>query len=89
MNAKKTSNQYSISDLKEILKNLNTFYNVDSIGETVDLFSQGLLDSLILIQFVMAIENQYKIQIQNQDINYESFKTFAKIKSLLDSNYRQ
>lgn len=88
MNAKKTSNQYSISDLKEILKNLNTFYNVDSVGETVDLFSQGLLDSLILIQFVMAVENQYKIQIQNQDINYESFKTFAKIKSLLDSNYR-
>lgn len=79
--------KYAVSDLKNILKDLNTFYNVDSVGDDVDLFAKGLLDSLILIQFVMAIENHYKIQIQNQDINYESFKTFAKIKSVLDSNY--
>lgn len=79
--------KYAVSDLKNILKDLNTFYNVDSVGDEVDLFAKGLLDSLILIQFVMAIENHYKIQIQNQDINYESFKTFSKIKSVLDSNY--
>lgn len=79
--------KYPVSELKQILKNLNTFYNVDVIGDDVDLFAQGLLDSLILIQFVMAIENHYKIQIQNQDINYESFKTFSKIKSVLNTNY--
>lgn len=79
--------KYAVSELKEILKNLNTFYNVDSVGDDVDLFSQGLLDSLILIQFVMAIENRYKIQIQNQDINYESFKNFLTIQRILNSNY--
>lgn len=78
---------YATSELKQILKSLNTFYNVDSVGDDVDLFAQGLLDSLILIQFVMAIESHFKIQIQNQDINYESFKTFSKISAILKSNY--
>ncbi|GEM_PF-2947776 len=78
---------YATTDLKQILKDLNTFYDVDSVGDDVDLFAKGLLDSLILIQFVMAIENHYKIQIRNQDINYESFKTFSKIKTMLKSNY--
>jgi acyl carrier protein len=79
--------KFTVPELKKILQSLNTFYNVDSIGDTDDLFSQGLLDSLILIQFVMAIESNFKIQIRNQDINYDNFKTFSMIKSVLNSHY--
>ncbi len=87
MNAQKKFSGCSLDDLKNLLQGLNTFYNVNSVENTVDLFSQGLLDSLILIQFVMAIESQFKIQIKNQDITYENFKTFSAVKTMLDSNY--
>lgn len=87
MSAQKNINSFSILELKKILQSLNTFYNVEATDDSTDLFAQGLLDSLILIQFVMAIENSYKIQIKNQDITYENFKTFSTVKSILDSNY--
>lgn len=77
----------SVAELKKILQSLNTFYNVETVSETVDLFGQGLLDSLILIQYVMAIEKTFKIQIQNQHINYDNFKTFNTVKALLDTHY--
>lgn len=87
MSAQMKVESYSVGDLKKILQGLNTFYKVDDVGETTDLFAQGLLDSLILIQYVMAIESMFKIQIANEHINFENFKTFQKIKSLLDTQY--
>ncbi len=87
MSAQKKISQCSVADLKKILQGLNTYYNVESVSDSEDLFAQGLLDSLILIQYVMALEKTFKIQIQNPHINYENFKTFISIKSVLDKNY--
>lgn len=76
-----------IADLKEILKNLNTSFEVNKLNDNFDLFTYGALDSLLMIQFVVAIETHYNIRLDNEDITYEKFRTFSDLSVLLSSKY--
>jgi acyl carrier protein len=76
-----------IADLKEILKNLNTSFEVNKLNDNFDLFTYGALDSLLMIQFVVAIETHYNIRLDNEDITYEKFRTFSDLSALLSSKY--
>jgi acyl carrier protein len=78
-----------VEKLKSALKKMNVFPDVERIKPEEDLFSAGALDSLTLIQFVLVLEDSYKIRIENSDITYERFQSFNKIASLLKDKYRQ
>jgi acyl carrier protein len=77
----------NVTELKEILKSLNAGYQVDRQTEDSDLFAVGVLDSLSLIQYVMALEKKFKIRLDNDDITYAKFKTFRIISELLNGKY--
>lgn len=62
--------------LRQIMSDLNLVHDLQQISFEANLFSLGALDSLILVQFVLAIEDEFKISIPNTDINYENFKSF-------------
>jgi methoxymalonate biosynthesis acyl carrier protein len=79
--------QVSIEELKKILQSLNAAYRADQQTEKSDLFANGILDSLSLIQFVMAIEKNFQIRLENEDITYEKFKSLGLIKELLLKKY--
>lgn len=76
-----------MNSLKKILKGLNTSFQVDQVQDEEDLFARGALDSLIMIQFVVAIEEFFKIRLDNADITYSKFKTFAEINKMLTEKY--
>jgi acyl carrier protein len=63
--------------LKKIVKDLNLVYDVDKIPLEEDLFASGAIDSLVLVQYILALEEELKISIPNTDINYENFKSFS------------
>ena len=85
--AKKNTAESIIKELKEILKNLNTSFEVNKLNDNFDLFTYGALDSLIMIQFVVAIETHYNIRLDNEDITYEKFRTFSTLADLLNRKY--
>lgn len=85
--AKKNTAESIIKELKEILKNLNTSFEVNKLNDNFDLFTYGALDSLIMIQFVVAIETHYNIRLDNEDITYEKFRTFSALADLLSHKY--
>ncbi len=77
----------SLDNLKKILKGLNTSFQVDQVKDDEDLFARGALDSLIMIQYVVAIEEFFKIRLDNEDITYGKFKTFASLNKILVEKY--
>ncbi len=74
--------------LRSIIKNLNLISQSDSIKLDDNLFTKGALDSLILVQYILELEEHFKINIPNTDINYENFKTLARQIQYLESQLK-
>ncbi len=76
------------STLREILIDMNVSHGIENISSQDDLFNHGILDSLLLIQFVMATEEKLEIRFKNEDISYDNFKTFENIDKLISKKYK-
>lgn len=73
-------------DLFKILAEVNSKGAIKStISDDDDLFKLGALDSMAVVQFILAIEKKYSIKISKKDINFNSFTTINNIKSLISS----
>lgn len=77
----------TIERLRAILVKMNVYPDVENLKSAENLFSAGAVDSLILIQFVLAIEDEFKIRLSNEDINYDQFQSLEKIAALLAGKY--
>jgi acyl carrier protein len=75
--------------LKELLGSLNIYFQSEKILDDANLFNLGVLDSLMLIQFVVAIEDEFKIRIKNADIHYDNFITLNSLAKIIFKNYLQ
>lgn len=72
-----------ISRARQILKKLNLHPGVDAAGDEDDLFALGALDSLVVVQYVIALEDEFGVQFRNSEINYKNFKSFRAIAEAL------
>jgi acyl carrier protein len=82
-----TAQKNQIETLKEILTRMNVYPHVQRLTDDENLFTAGVMDSLILIQFVLAVEDEFKIRLKNEDVSYEQFQSLEKIASLLKTKY--
>ena len=78
----KATNEDLIQILSEV--NRNAMSGV-ALSEDEDLFKKGILDSLTIVQLIVAIEKKYSIKISGRDINYQSFTTLKSIEDLINS----
>jgi acyl carrier protein len=62
----------------EIMRNRNARLNDDE-----DLLSAGILDSLGILQLVAHVEKTFGIQIPDEDVVYDNFKSVAALTSYL------
>jgi acyl carrier protein len=54
----------------------------EDLDEDADLFQAGL-DSLKAVEFVLEIEERYRVQFRFSDITYERFKTIGSVVNLV------
>jgi len=54
----------------------------ENLDEDADLFQAGL-DSLKAVEFVLEIEERYRVQFRFSDITYERFKTIGSVANLV------
>ena len=73
---RKTALENYIKD--EIMRNRNA-----KLDENEDLISAGILDSLGILQLVAFIEKSFKIQVPDEDVVYENFKSVNALVSYL------
>jgi acyl carrier protein len=62
----------------EIMRNHNA-----KLSEDEDLLSAGILDSLAILQLIAHIEKTFGIQIPDEDVVYDNFKSVNTLSSYL------
>jgi methoxymalonate biosynthesis acyl carrier protein len=49
------------------------------VEDNQDLFASGLVNSLFAMQLVLFIESEFMVKVENEDLDYENFKTITAI----------
>jgi acyl carrier protein len=62
----------------EIMRNRNA-----RLTEEEDLLSSGILDSLAILQLVAFIDEQFGIEVPDQDVVYENFNSIQSLTGYL------
>ena len=69
-----------------IIEIINNLKPDSEITENTELFD-NLIDSFDLINLILEIENEYKIQIPMEDINEDVFKTVKSLQEYIAEKY--
>jgi acyl carrier protein len=64
---------------------LGKYVSDPQVDGDLDLFSSGLVNSLYAMQLVLFIEKEYGIQVANEDLDYENFKSVNAIVDFISS----
>jgi methoxymalonate biosynthesis acyl carrier protein len=64
---------------------LGKYVSDPQVDGDLDLFSSGLVNSLYAMQLVLFIEKEYGIQVANEDLDYENFKSVNAIVNFIGS----
>lgn len=73
-------------DIQKILAEVNAKGARNKpLNEDEDLFKAGVLDSMAVVQFILALEKKYSIKIGKKDINLNNFSNIKNIKELIVS----
>lgn len=68
-----------------IVKLFREQLNVDVEDPDTDLVSDGLMDSLMLIELLTHLEEQYRITIDLADLDIENFRSITSITNFVDT----
>jgi acyl carrier protein len=61
---------------------LAQFISIPLHGEE-DLFASGLVNSLFAMQLVLFIEKEFAIKVENEDLDYDNFRTLTAITNFI------
>lgn len=64
---------------------LGKYVSDPQVDGELDLFSSGLVNSLYAMQLVLFIEKEYGIQVANEDLDYENFKSVNAIVNFIST----
>ena len=56
-----------------------------NISETEKLISSGLIDSLSLVDIALFVEEQFRVIIDDTELNADTFDTLAELESIIRS----
>lgn len=64
---------------------LGKYVSDPEVDGDLDLFASGLVNSLYAMQLVLFIEKEYGIQVANEDLDYENFKSVNAISAFIQT----
>jgi acyl carrier protein len=54
------------------------------LHEDEDIFATGFVNSMFAMQLVLFIEQEFQVTIENEDLDFDNFRTINAIVRLLD-----
>lgn len=74
-----------LNDTKlKIREFLQQFFGNHQLRDDEDLFSTGYVNSLFAMQLVMFIEQEFQIQLSNDELDLNNFKSIDTISNFLE-----
>ena len=64
---------------------LGKFFNVNEVDENDNIFEKGLVSSLFAMQLVQFIEDEFDIEVENDELDLENFKSIHAIVSFIEN----
>lgn len=64
---------------------LGKFFNVNEVDENDNIFEKGLVSSLFAMQLVQFIEDEFDIEVENDELDLENFKSVHAIVSFIEN----
>jgi methoxymalonate biosynthesis acyl carrier protein len=57
----------------------------DEIGDDVDIFASGYVNSLFAMQLVTFVEKEFGVVVESEDLEFDNFRTVVGIVRLVDA----
>lgn len=61
--------------------------DVRFVTDDINLFTNGYLDSLLLMKFIVVIEADFALSFDLMDVSLDNFKNLGALKGLLERKY--
>ena len=58
---------------------LSRFFRKKEIGDNDDFFAMGFVNSLFAMQLVMFLERDFSISVENNDLDFDAFRTIQSV----------
>jgi acyl carrier protein len=73
-----------MSEYKQIIRQFfSRFFRTDELGDADDVFAGGYVNSLFAIQLIAWLEKEFKITIEDDDLQLSNFSTIDSIAQML------
>lgn len=63
---------------------LSRFFRNHDLGDEEDIFALGFVNSLLAMQLVNFVEKEFRITIDDDDLDLDNFRTIARIDQLIE-----
>lgn len=74
-----------MNEIKARIKTfLSKFFGNHDLQLDEDIFSLGFVNSMFAMQLVLFVEQEFKISIENEDLEFENFRTINSIANLIE-----
>ncbi|NEO98545.1 MAG: acyl carrier protein [Symploca sp. SIO2E9] len=74
-----------MKEAKTTIKNfLSQYFGNHELQDDEDIFALGFVNSMFAMQLVLFIEKEFQVPIENEDLDFENFRTINAMTSLLE-----
>jgi acyl carrier protein len=63
---------------------LSRFFGNHDLQQDEDIFALGFVNSMFAMQLVLFVEQEFQIAIENEDLEFENFRTINSIANLVE-----
>lgn len=71
-------------NISKIRRFLSKYLKHDNFEDDDHLFEKGYVSSLLAMELVVFVETEFSIQIGNEDLNLDNFRSVTAISQLID-----
>lgn len=72
------------SNKAKIKQFLSRFFGSHQLQDNEDIFALGFVNSMFAMQLVLFIEQEFKVAIDNEDLDLDNFRTVEAMTSLVE-----
>jgi acyl carrier protein len=70
---------------KSKIKNfLSQYFGDRELQDDEDIFALGFVNSMFAMQLVLFVEKEFKVTIENEDLDFDNFRTINAMADLLE-----